>query len=271
VLSAVPSDPPAATGTSIFIWVAAGLVVALGMARLPLVPDRLWRFLCWSVAVVLGLYAAARIRLIPSGRIWVTWAVLLILVLALLFWIEKLREHREIEASKESSAATMSALTLTGTMLPIQPSTSPTASPLHASREPIFDQAPPELADMTPASLKELVAHKTHAQLDQLMDQHRGKPVRVSGEVEKVEFGFGASLPSVTLKTPIPFLLFFDAEDYDAKSVLLTLNKGDKIVVSGQIRKFEPSFLMEIVAVIVALDKCKVLDARAAGSKDSLP
>ena len=255
-------------GASIGLWLATGLVVALGMARLPLVPDRLWRFLCWSTAVGLGLYAAARTRLIPSGRIWITWAVLLILVLALLFWIERLREHREIETSKGSSAADMSALTLTGTMLPPKPSARPSANPSDLSRKPIFDQAPPELADMSQASLMEIVANKTNAQIDQLMEQHRGQSVRVSGEVERVST---EPIPSVSLKTPIPFLLFFDAEGYDAKPVLLTLSKGDKIVASGQIHKFEQGASGEYVSVIVAIDKCKLLEARAPTSNDSRP
>lgn len=126
--------------------------------------------------------------------------------------------------------------------------------------QPIFDEAPPELADMSPASLTALLAGRTNAQIHKLMEQHRGKPVRVSGEVEHVQFG--TSAPSVRLKTTIPFLLFFDAEGYDAESVLLTLNKGDKIVASGQIHSFEQSTFMEFVAVIVALEKCRLVEAR---------
>jgi len=117
----------------------------------------------------------------------------------------------------------------------------------------VFDEAPPELANMSPASLTELFAGKTDAQADTLMKQHVGKPVRVSGEVSKVEFG---QISQVVLDrdAPVSLLLFFDADDYDAKPLLLALNKGDKIVASGQIYKIHET--------TVSLDNCKLIEAR---------
>lgn len=115
----------------------------------------------------------------------------------------------------------------------------------------VFDEAPPELADMSPASLKELFAGRTDAQVVTLMKQHVGKSVRVSGEVEGVEFG---KIPWVQLKAAVTLQLFFDADDYDVESVLLALNMGDEIVVSGQIWK--------IREFLISLDKCKLIQAR---------
>jgi hypothetical protein len=127
--------------------------------------------------------------------------------------------------------------------------------------ELIFDEAPPELAGMTTDSLRALLAGRTNAQIHKLMEQHLGKLVRVSGEVEVVDLG--VSVASVKLKTPIPLLLFFDTEKgYDPEPVLLTLNEGDKIVASGQIRKFEQSIFMGFVGLIVALDHCRLVEAR---------
>jgi hypothetical protein len=231
------------TRASIFLWVAAGLVVALGMARLPLIPDRLWRFFCWSGAVVLGFYAASRIRLIPSGWIWVTWAALVIVVLALLFWVEKLRdlENRGTEASKESATTVWSA--------PVHDTRSPSKPPPGH----IFEGAPPELASMTPASLKEARSGRTDAQAQLLMEQHQGKPVRVAGKVENVDFS--TAVPSVGLNGVVRHLCFFDpAEDYDPKPTLLALNKGDKIVVSGDTFRFGETS--------VSLDHCRLVEVR---------
>lgn len=244
VVSSIPNEQQGATSTSIVLWLVAGAVVMLGMQPLPLIPDRLWRFICWSMAVVIGFYAAARIRLIPSGWIWLTWALLLILVLALAFWVESLLSRREIEATKEQWRP---AAIPTPT-----PSVEKPASPADLSREPIFDEAPPELADMSPASLKELIAGRTDAQSDKLMEQHVGKRVRVSGEVESVTLG---RIPQVQIRSSIALVLFFDAtENYDVEPVLLAINKGDEITVSGQIFK--------IHEITVSLDYCKLIEAR---------
>jgi hypothetical protein len=104
---------------------------------------------------------------------------------------------------------------------------------------------------MSRASLKELFAGRTDAQVVTLMKQHVGKSVRVSGEIEGVEFG---KIPWVRLKAAVTLQLFFDADDYDVESVLLALNMGDEIVVSGQIWK--------IREFLISLDKCKLVEAR---------
>jgi hypothetical protein len=117
--------------------------------------------------------------------------------------------------------------------------------------QPVFDEAPPELADLSPASLKELLAGRTDAQVITLMEQHVGKSVRVSGEVEGVEFG---TVPWVRLKGAVTLQLFFDADGYDPEPILLALNMGDEIVVSGQIWK--------IREFLISLDKCRLVEAR---------
>jgi hypothetical protein len=58
----------------------------------------------------------------------------------------------------------------------------------------------------------------------------------------------------VHLKSAVAVLLFFDADDYDAEPLLLTLNQGEQIVASGQIYSIRETF--------VTLDKCKVIEAR---------
>jgi hypothetical protein len=114
----------------------------------------------------------------------------------------------------------------------------------------VFDEAPPELADMSPASLKELFAGRTEAQSSKLLEQHIGKSVRVSGEVTKVEFA--AFTTSVSLHAAVNLLLFFDK---DAEPQLLVLNLGDEVAVSGQIQKFPTE-------TMISLEKCKLIEAR---------
>jgi hypothetical protein len=134
---------------------------------------------------------------------------------------------------------------------PIRPSPEEAAQ----ASQHIFEEAPPELADLSAASLQEIFAGRTHAQADQLMEHHVGKPVRVSGVVESVSLSL--RIPQVHLRSAAgPLLqLFFDAEDYDAKPVLLALNAGDNVFVSGQIWKFGDR--------MVSIDRCKVIDVRA--------
>lgn len=130
------------------------------------------------------------------------------------------------------------------------PGDSPQAEATEYSLQPIFDQAPPELAGWTKASLKELFAGRTEAQGRKLMEQHVGKPVRVSGEVEgvrRLEYTY-----SVRLKSVVRLGLFFGVDDDEPR--LLTLNNGEKIVVSGQID--------EIQETAVYLNKCKLIEPR---------
>jgi hypothetical protein len=82
------------------------------------------------------------------------------------------------------------------------------------------------------------------------MEQHVGKPVRVSGEIEGVRRL--EHMYSVRLKSVVRLGLFFGVDDDEPR--LLTLNNGEKIVVSGQIN--------EIQETAVYLDKCKLIEAR---------
>lgn len=124
---------------------------------------------------------------------------------------------------------------------------------IEAHDDRIFDEAPPELANMTPASLKATFANRTEAQRDALMEQHVGKPVRISGEVVGVQLG--TVVPLVSLKSKIALHLFFDpTEDYDPKPALLALNKGERIDVSGKIHKFGEKSL--------SVDHCRLINAR---------
>lgn len=121
--------------------------------------------------------------------------------------------------------------------------------------QPLFDEAPPELAHISLTSLKDSFAGRTQAQGDKLMEQHVGKPVRISGEVERVALGSHAGIPSVTLKATSALLLFFDPEDdYDPVPIVLALNVGDKIVVSGRVDRLAPE--------MVSLDHCRLIEAR---------
>jgi hypothetical protein len=254
MLVSTPSDAKkGGTGTSIALWIVAGAVVILGMQRLPLIPDRLWRFICWAVAAVLGLYAAARIHLIPSGRIWLTWAFALIVVLALAFWIERLLEQlgdREAKTAKERWGPTFAPQTSVTTLAPSQANDIPT----DASQAPIFEEAPRELMGMSPAALADLFKGRTGLQQRKLIEQHLGKEVRVSGEVKTIE---GSALRQATLGQANGFhvQLFFDNADYDADPMLSVLNKGDEVSVYGQI--------FGMGEVSIALDRCRDIEVRS--------
>jgi len=132
------------------------------------------------------------------------------------------------------------------------------------SQQPIFEKAPPGLADMTEISLRELVASRTKAQADELLKQYRGEPVRVSGEVADVDL---TGTPSVQVLSPgIGLRLFFDADDYDARPSLLSLHHGDQIVVSGQIHSFAASTMTGHIGISIGVDKCKLLTTRGGRS-----
>jgi tRNA_anti-like len=136
--------------------------------------------------------------------------------------------------------------------------------PEPAAPQLVFDEAPPGLADMTETSLRELFASRTKAQADELLKQHRGEPVRVSGEVGDVDL---TGTPSVhLLSSGIALLLFFDADDYDARPSLLSLHHGDKIVVSGQIHSFTTSTIAGHIGISIGVDKCKLLNTRGGRS-----
>ncbi len=110
---------------------------------------------------------------------------------------------------------------------------------------------------MTPASLEDIVAHKTGAQIDVLMAHHVGKSVRASGKVESVSVA--GMFPQATIRSNVLLLLFFDTtEDYDPKLALLALNIGDEVIVSGQTRTFGKGF--------VSLENCRLIEARGRSS-----
>jgi hypothetical protein len=88
------------------------------------------------------------------------------------------------------------------------------------------------------------------------MKQHAGKPVRVSGEIEDVSVAsaYGGSV-RLRGKSGLSFLLFFDAADKEAeRQLLISLNTGDRLVVSGVIH--------DIAVTQVALDNSKLIDIR---------
>jgi hypothetical protein len=151
--------------------------------------------------------------------------------------------ERSIRATVEGSSAALQAA--------LPPSVTPQTEATEYSDQPIFDQAPPELADMTRASLGGLIAGRTDAQAKALMKQHAGKPVCVSGEIENVTLASAYS-GSVRLRgrSGVAFLLFFEAADREAeRQLLVALNLGDGLAVSGEINDIVPS--------LVALDGCK--------------
>jgi hypothetical protein len=133
------------------------------------------------------------------------------------------------------------------------PSVIPQTEATEYSRQPIFDQALPELADMSPASLQELFAGRTDAQAETIVKQHVGKPVRVSGVVEGVDLGHSGEIPQVHLRSGAAQLLLF-SDDHDSELAFRALNVGDRIVVSAEIYR--------IVKNLVSLIKCKLIDVR---------
>ncbi len=136
----------------------------------------------------------------------------------------------------------------------LPPSIAPQAESLEDARQPIFEQAPPELADMSAASLKDSFAGRTEAQGNTLMEQHVDKPVLVSGEVERVAIIRPSGIPTVTLRSTPILLLFFDPDDdYDPVPIVLSLNAHDRIVVSGRIHQIDPTS--------VSLHHCKLIEA----------
>lgn len=91
-----PSDSISPHTASVLLVVATVVLVAVGMARPPLVSDRIWRFLCWSGATFVGLWAAARMGWLGHGSAWAGFAVLVSVILALLFLLEHEREQRSL-------------------------------------------------------------------------------------------------------------------------------------------------------------------------------
>lgn len=108
---------------------------------------------------------------------------------------------------------------------------------------------------MSSASLTELFAGRTELQGDMLMEQHVGKSVRVSGEVTEAVLVPTTRIARVMLKSSVTLIAYFDpADDYDPVPIVLALNEGDRISVSGQISQLK--------RLTVALDHCKLLNVR---------
>jgi hypothetical protein len=140
----------------------------------------------------------------------------------------------------------------------------PADVPAKQASQRIFDEAPPELAEMSSDSLKELLAGRTEAQIDALMAPHVGKPVRVSGEVARVEIRHigPRPIPHVSLRHApgaVGLLVFFDGEDYDAVPLVLALNQGDQIVASGLIYRIRET--------TVIVDNCELIETRRVADK----
>jgi hypothetical protein len=137
---------------------------------------------------------------------------------------------------------------------PATPPLSVTHTPAQTedSHRPIFDEAPSELADMSPASLQELFAGRTDAQADTLLKHHIRKPVRVSGEVEDVDLGATGVGPQIHLRSGGALLLLFSGDD--TESQFRALNLGDRIVASAEVYR--------ITKNVVSLTNCKLIDVR---------
>jgi hypothetical protein len=116
------------------------------------------------------------------------------------------------------------------------------------------------LVNLSADSLAGFFANRTDAQAEKLIEQHLGKPVRVSGAVEKVALG---RIPNVKIKGNVGLFLFFDRDEgYDPDSVLLALNAGDEIAAEGRIWRMSET--------TVTLDHCKLVDARGPAAGGSL-
>jgi hypothetical protein len=100
----VPTDPNHTSSTFYLLFVGAALV-AVGMAGPPLVSDRVWRFVCWSAALVVlvGVFIVRHTIPAPTGLLVM---VLAILLLAAGFVVESRREQviPVVETSMDTTA-----------------------------------------------------------------------------------------------------------------------------------------------------------------------
>ena len=227
------------------LWAAVGpVLMAIGLAAI--------------VAPITVLETASS----PHPSIWSNTAFLICLVfgglaLAAGAWILVAfflplplpKTRREREAFQESAErVAREQIRSAAPPPPLAVPPSPPPDQANVAPQLVFDEAPPELANMSPAFLTELFAGRTDAQGAKLTEQHVGKLVRVSGEVTKVEL---ATVNSVTIRAAVTMILFFDDA---AAEQLLALNLGDKVVVSGQIHGLSDGF--------IGLTKCKLVEAR---------
>ena len=74
--------------------------MGLGMARPPLIPDRFWRFICWSGAAWIGVDVATVLGYLSPGR-HMTLRIGLIAGLAIAYFIEWLLEPELIVVRRE--------------------------------------------------------------------------------------------------------------------------------------------------------------------------
>jgi hypothetical protein len=206
-----------------------------------------WSAAWGVVAVVFGAGAAALWVALTTGGSW--WFLLpavvcsVIVAVGLYCMFAVLARQWPFNASDEAPEA----------HAPDPPPLSVTPAQTQDSSQPIFDEAPPEFADMTPVSLNARFAGRTEAQRRTLMKQHVGKPVRVSGEIEDVTLAssYGGSV-RLRGKSGVSFLLYFDAANKEAeRQVLIALNTGDRLVVSGVIH--------EVTTTVVVLDNSKLI------------
>lgn len=93
------------THPNALLLLAAAALIAFGMAHPPLIPERWWRFVCWSGGAAIALYALERYDYLPSGFGFAVIVVLAVLLVGLAFVLESEREQRdERRAAKEIAA-----------------------------------------------------------------------------------------------------------------------------------------------------------------------
>lgn len=94
VLLTIPHEFAAQTGQSArttgVLSLVALILVLVGMGRPPLVSERVWRWICWSAAAEVGLFAWQ-----PSAWLHVLLGLLAPPLLAWGFWLEAKREKSE--------------------------------------------------------------------------------------------------------------------------------------------------------------------------------
>lgn len=94
-----PGFPPSAEKAhpaNLLYLVIAALLFVLSMNRFALIGERLWRFLTWSGAIVVGTWSISRAGYLRAGAYWPLVALVLIVILALLFLLEKERERPHV-------------------------------------------------------------------------------------------------------------------------------------------------------------------------------
>jgi hypothetical protein len=182
--------------------VIGGILVSIGTARTP-ANGHLWSNSWFDIGIVA----------ICVGGLALAWSLVLFLA----------HRHAEIHMDRELSIKLAQPTNQLVPMPPLLPpptpraparegpsvdAPSPTDNGEPSDLQRVFEESPPELADMSPALLTKLFAGKTEAQAAKLLEQHCGKPVRVSGVVQSVELpGTTQGNGKVTIRGAVLLLL----------------------------------------------------------------